>query len=62
METMSPMDFLEFRDLLVPASGFQSVQFREIEVRMGLRTHNLESAVDRNCSLDALAKKIKPIS
>ena len=26
METMSPMDFLEFRDLLMPASGFQSVQ------------------------------------
>ena len=32
LETMTPMDFLEFRDLLTPASGFQSAQFREIEV------------------------------
>lgn len=36
METMTPLDFLEFRDLLVPASGFQSVQFRLIENRLGL--------------------------
>ena len=31
LETMTPMDFLEFRDYLIPASGFQSVQFRAIE-------------------------------
>jgi tryptophan 2,3-dioxygenase len=37
LETMTPLDFLEFRDLLVPASGFQSVQFRLIENRLGLR-------------------------
>lgn len=37
IETMAPQDFLEFRDLLVPASGFQSVQFRAIEIRLGLR-------------------------
>ena len=36
IETMTPMDFLEFRDLLMPASGFQSVQFRKIEMIMGL--------------------------
>jgi len=36
LETMTPMDFLEFRDLLIPASGFQSVQFREIEIGLGL--------------------------
>ncbi|GAB5388508.1 MAG: hypothetical protein Alpg2KO_14760 [Alphaproteobacteria bacterium] len=36
LETMTPMDFLEFRDLLVPASGFQSAQFRLIETRLGL--------------------------
>ena len=36
LETMTPMDFLEFRDLLTPASGFQSVQFREIENKLGL--------------------------
>ncbi|MEM7225093.1 MAG: tryptophan 2,3-dioxygenase family protein [Pseudomonadota bacterium] len=37
LETMTPLDFLEFRDLLVPASGFQSLQFRLIENRLGLR-------------------------
>jgi len=36
METMTPLDFLEFRDLLIPASGFQSFQFRLLETRLGL--------------------------
>jgi tryptophan 2,3-dioxygenase len=35
LETMSPQDFLEFRTHLSPASGFQSVQFREIEFLSG---------------------------
>ncbi len=38
LETMTPLDFLEFRKYLFPASGFQSFQFREVEVMMGLRT------------------------
>ena len=37
METMTPMDFLDFRDMLRPASGFQSVQFKLLEARLGLR-------------------------
>ncbi len=37
LETMSPQDFLEFRNHLAPASGFQSVQFREIEFLSGLK-------------------------
>jgi tryptophan 2,3-dioxygenase len=37
LETMTPLDFLDFRDLLLPASGFESVQFRLIEVKLGLR-------------------------
>lgn len=36
METMTPLDFLEFRDLLRPASGFQSIQFKIIEASLGL--------------------------
>lgn len=36
LETMTPLDFLDFRDLLSTASGFQSVQFRLIEARLGL--------------------------
>jgi tryptophan 2,3-dioxygenase len=37
LETMSPQDFLAFRSQLAPASGFQSVQFREIEFVSGLK-------------------------
>lgn len=40
LETMTPLDFLEFRDLLYPASGFQSFQFRLFENRLGLRAEN----------------------
>jgi tryptophan 2,3-dioxygenase len=38
IESMTPLDFLEFRDLLIPASGFQSVQFREIEALLGMKS------------------------
>jgi tryptophan 2,3-dioxygenase len=37
IETMTPMDFLDFRDMLRPASGFQSWQFKEIEAKLGLQ-------------------------
>jgi tryptophan 2,3-dioxygenase len=36
LATMTPLDFLDFRDELIPASGFQSVQWRLIENRLGL--------------------------
>lgn len=36
LETMTPMDFLEFRDFLVPSSGFQSFQFRLLENKLGI--------------------------
>src|SRR5262249_25323369 len=36
LDTMTPLDFLEFRNLLTPSSGFQSLQFRLIEARLGL--------------------------
>ncbi len=36
METMTPLDFLDFRNYLFPASGFQSFQFRKIENLLGL--------------------------
>lgn len=37
LETMTPLDFLDFRDFLYPASGFQSLQNRMIENKLGLR-------------------------
>jgi tryptophan 2,3-dioxygenase len=36
LDTMTPMDFLAFRNLLTPSSGFQSKQFRLIEAILGL--------------------------
>ncbi|MCB2205661.1 tryptophan 2,3-dioxygenase [bacterium] len=38
LETMTPLDFLDFRDFLFPASGFQSIQFRMLEIRLGLQS------------------------
>lgn len=50
LETMTPQDFLAFRELLAPASGFQSVQFREIEFLSGVKDdsylHRLGHATD----------------
>ena len=40
IETITPLDFLEFRDLLVPASGFQSTYFKRIEIMLGLKRHH----------------------
>ncbi|MGH9866799.1 MAG: tryptophan 2,3-dioxygenase [Candidatus Polarisedimenticolia bacterium] len=37
LETMTPSEFNQFRDLLNPASGFQSVQFRELEFLSGMK-------------------------
>lgn len=37
LETMTPLDFLDFRNLLRPASGFQSIQFKIVEATLGLR-------------------------
>lgn len=37
LDTMTPMDFLDFRDMLRPASGFQSWQFKQIEAKLGLK-------------------------
>jgi tryptophan 2,3-dioxygenase len=40
LDTMTPLDFLEFRNLLTPSSGFQSKQFRLLEARLGLQIDN----------------------
>lgn len=47
LETMTPLDFLDFRDLLYPASGFQSAQFREVEIRLGLRREDRHAFEDQ---------------
>ncbi len=52
LETMSPQEFNQFRDNLNPASGFQSVQFREMEFACGLRRPD----VMKHLELDAAAR------
>lgn len=44
LETMTPLNFLQFRDKLNPASGFQSMQFREIEFVSGLKDEKILGA------------------
>lgn len=40
LETMTPLDFLDFREFLYPASGFQSFQWRCFETKLGLKPEN----------------------
>ncbi|XP_026273018.1 tryptophan 2,3-dioxygenase isoform X1 [Frankliniella occidentalis] len=37
LETMTPLDFMDFRNYLCPASGFQSLQFRLLENKLGMK-------------------------
>ena len=39
METLTPQDFLGFREKITPASGFQSSQMREMEILLGIKTN-----------------------
>ncbi len=47
LETMTPRDFLRFRAALNPASGFQSIQFREVEFVTGIRDPSLLKHIDQ---------------
>ncbi|HZY98998.1 MAG TPA: tryptophan 2,3-dioxygenase family protein [Candidatus Baltobacteraceae bacterium] len=48
LETMTPQEFNAFRDNLNPASGFQSIQFREVEFLAGLRRTDVLKYVELN--------------
>src|SRR3954453_18602160 len=37
LSTLTPVDYMKFRDVLGSSSGFQSAQFREVEYRLGLK-------------------------
>lgn len=47
LETMTPRDFLRFRSALNPASGFQSIQFRELEFLTGIRDRSVLKHIDQ---------------
>jgi len=46
LSTLTPVDYLKFRDVLGTSSGFQSAQFREIEFRLGLKEANFVNHYD----------------
>jgi tryptophan 2,3-dioxygenase len=59
LETMSPQDFLAFRSKLAPASGFQSVQFREIGFLSGLKEPKYVARLEATPEeLDRLRKRL----
>ncbi|HMQ03236.1 MAG TPA: tryptophan 2,3-dioxygenase family protein [Pyrinomonadaceae bacterium] len=58
LESMAPIGFLEFRDKLNPASGFQSMQFRELEFASGEKDERiLESFKDDDFAYERLRKR-----
>src|SRR5258707_7837849 len=60
LETMTPISFLGFRDELNPASGFQSMQFREIEFTSGLKDPRiLENFRDDEFAFPRLESRFK---
>jgi tryptophan 2,3-dioxygenase len=59
LETMMPVDFLAFRDHLMPASGFQSAQFRELEFVAGLKDpRHLRTFGDDSAERAKLARRL----
>jgi tryptophan 2,3-dioxygenase len=59
IETMSPQDFLEFRANLEPASGFQSVQFREIEFLGGLKEEGFARSAETPQERERLDRRLR---
>jgi tryptophan 2,3-dioxygenase len=61
LSTLTPVDYLKFRNVLGTSSGFQSAQFREIEFRLGLKepsfvNHHDEGSADRERLQRALSE------
>ncbi|QQS32332.1 MAG: tryptophan 2,3-dioxygenase [Acidobacteriota bacterium] len=60
LETMAPIGFLEFRDRLNPASGFQSMQFRELEFSSGAKDERiLDSFKDDEFAYERLKRRFE---
>lgn len=60
LETMTPLEFESFRGFLDEASGFQSIQFREVEILCGHRsTHILKAYQDQPEYIERMQKRMK---
>ena len=59
LETMTPLEFLSFRDRLESGSGFQSYQFRELEFRLGRKNPRaLERYPEKSPARDRLVERL----
>jgi tryptophan 2,3-dioxygenase len=56
LSTLTPVDYLKFRDVLGTSSGFQSAQFRELEYRLGIKNdsylQHYEQGSDEHSALE----------
>jgi tryptophan 2,3-dioxygenase len=58
LETMTPLEFLSFRDRLEAASGFQSDQFRQLEFVLGFKSPGaVERFPEASRAREALTKR-----
>ena len=57
LSTLTPVDYMKFRDVLGTSSGFQSAQFREIEFRLGLKEPNFVNHYDEGSAERAALKR-----
>jgi tryptophan 2,3-dioxygenase len=57
LETMTPLEFLTFRDRLESASGFQSFQFRELEFALGFKNEKILNRFDDSSNEKKLLQK-----
>ncbi|MGM9950941.1 MAG: tryptophan 2,3-dioxygenase [Lysinibacillus sp.] len=57
LATMTPAEYLEFRDDLGKASGFQSYQYRLIEFALGYKSSHILKIYEKNSSLSAMLKE-----
>jgi len=62
LESMRPADFMTFRKQLNPASGFQSVQFREVEAMLGLKDEKLAAYTADDPRHPALRARLDAVS
>jgi tryptophan 2,3-dioxygenase len=59
LETMTPMSFTSFRDRLDTASGFQSVQFRELEFSLGYKRSHVLTYAAGTAAREALERRLE---
>jgi tryptophan 2,3-dioxygenase len=58
LETLTPSEYLEFRDVLGPSSGFQSLQYRMIEFMLGNKNAQMLRVFDYDANAQAQLREV----